>query len=336
MLAAGAFVILLLGGALWLAWTDTRPAASAAVDSTPAGPSASVSVTALEAELLTDGAGDLTRLVEIHTTIPERPNYDIKQYTVVKSDTVFVIANKFQLKPETIVWGNPVLIENPNALYVNQVLNILPIDGALRVVQPGDTVEKIAKYFHGTVDEIVTFPGNDLDPEDPALRPGENLIIPGGWRDLLTWELPVVTRDRPAVGACGGRYTGPIGTYTFIWPGSIHSVSGNEYIPKIHPGIDISAWTGMPVYASDTGVVVYAGWNDSGYGFLVIIDHGNGWQTAYAHNSQINARCGQTVYQGDVIALAGSTGRSTGAHIHFEMRSDLYGRVNPWLYLPPP
>jgi murein DD-endopeptidase MepM/ murein hydrolase activator NlpD len=113
-------------------------------------------------------------------------------------------------------------------------------------------------------------------------------------------------------------------------------VSGNEYIPKIHPGIDIAAWTGMPVYASDTGVVVYAGWNDSGYGNLVIIDHGNGWQTAYAHNSQINVRCGQTVYQGDVIALAGSTGRSTGPHIHFEMRSDLYGRVNPWLYLPPP
>jgi murein DD-endopeptidase MepM/ murein hydrolase activator NlpD len=186
------------------------------------------------------------------------------------------------------------------------------------------------------VEEIIAYPGNDLDPDDPELRPGQELIVPGGWRDLLTWELPVVTRTRPSAGGCGGSYTGPIGSYTFIWPGSIHSVSGNEYLPTIHPGIDIAAWTGMPVYASDTGVVVYSGWNDSGYGNLVIIDHGNGWQTAYAHNSQLNVRCGQTVYQGGVIALAGSTGRSTGAHIHFEMRSDLYGRVNPWLYLPPP
>ena len=101
-----------------------------------------------------------------------------------------------------------------------------------------------------------------------------------------------------------------------------------------HPGIDIAAGLGAPIYASDTGVVVFAGWSTRGYGNLVIIDHGNGWQTAYAHLSQINVACGGAIYQGQVLGAAGSTGNSTGSHLHFEMRSDVYGRVNPHLYLP--
>jgi murein DD-endopeptidase MepM/ murein hydrolase activator NlpD len=105
-------------------------------------------------------------------------------------------------------------------------------------------------------------------------------------------------------------------------------------LPVGHPGIDIAAGMGAPIYASDTGVIVFAGWSYRGYGNLVIIDHGNGWQTAYAHLSVINVACGGSIYQGQVLGLAGSTGNSTGAHLHFEMRSDTYGRVNPWLYLP--
>jgi len=80
-------------------------------------------------------------------------------------------------------------------------------------------------------------------------------------------------------------------------------------------------------------VVVYAGWNDYGYGEMVVIDHGSGWQTLYAHLSQVNVGCGEEVYQGNVIGLMGSTGRSTGPHLHFEMRSDDHGRVNPWDFL---
>jgi murein DD-endopeptidase MepM/ murein hydrolase activator NlpD len=81
------------------------------------------------------------------------------------------------------------------------------------------------------------------------------------------------------------------------------------------------------------GVIVYSGWNDWGYGNVVVIDHGYGWQTLYAHMSKINAECGMSVYQGDVIGLYGSTGNSTGPHLHFEMLHEEYGKVNPWDFL---
>ena len=132
----------------------------------------------------------------------------------------------------------------------------------------------------------------------------------------------------------GGPFSGPTGTFTFVWPANNHYLSGTDFLPVGHPGIDIAAGFGSAIYASDTGVVVFAGWSTRGYGNLVIIDHGNGWQTAYAHLSQINVACGGAIYQGQVLGAAGSTGNSTGAHLHFEMRSDVYGRVNPWLYLP--
>ena len=90
---------------------------------------------------------------------------------------------------------------------------------------------------------------------------------------------------------------------------------------------------GNPIFAADNGVIVYAGWNDYGYGEMVVIDHGYGWQSLYAHLSVINVGCGQEVFRGDTIGLMGSTGNSSGPHLHFELRSDEYGRVNPWDFL---
>jgi murein DD-endopeptidase MepM/ murein hydrolase activator NlpD len=90
---------------------------------------------------------------------------------------------------------------------------------------------------------------------------------------------------------------------------------------------------GNPIYAADTGVVVYAGWNNFGYGNVVVIDHGNGWQTLYAHMETLAVGCGSYVYAGDYIAGMGSTGNSSGPHLHFEMMHDAYGKVNPNLYL---
>ncbi len=135
-------------------------------------------------------------------------------------------------------------------------------------------------------------------------------------------------------GACEVPFTGPVGTETFMWPASNHYLSGYNFSWRYHPGIDIATQLGDPIYASDTGVVVFAGWNSQGYGNLVVLDHGNGWETLYAHLSQFNVDCGQAVYQGSVIGYAGSTGNSTGPHLHFEILNDTYGRVNPWSYLP--
>jgi len=353
-LATHGLAIGLVVAAIWLARVDFNhmPAVSLpavlALTGTPAAETTAPAATPTQPILAlptepdqTNGAADLTRLADVHTIIPSRPRYDIQQYTVQLHDTLFIIADKYNIKPDTVLWGNPALAGNPNTLSVGQVLNILPVDGALRIVQSGDTLDKIAKVFHSTVEDIVNLPGNDLDPTSQDLKNGENIIIPGGWRDVTVWQLPVVSRAGSSSvrgssgepGACKGPYSGPTGTFTFVWPANNHYLSGNDYSPTIHPGIDIAAGLGAPIYASDTGVIVFAGLSLYGYGNLIIIDHGNGWQTAYGHLSQINVSCGGAVFQGQLIGLAGSTGNSTGPHLHFEMRSDQYGRVNPWLYL---
>ncbi len=133
-----------------------------------------------------------------------------------------------------------------------------------------------------------------------------------------------------AAGSCG---SGPVGSSAFVWPAANHYLSGNEYWPG-HLGIDIADGEGGGVYAADSGVVTMAtlGWN-YGYGNVIMIDHGNGYITLYAHLSSINVALCQGVYAGQLIGLSGNTGNSFGAHLHFEVRLN-GGFVNPWYVLP--
>jgi LysM repeat protein len=344
-IAAHGLAVAMVLAAIGLARSDAARAQAVTAETTveAAAPAEVLSPAQIRLPLATapqSASGDVIRLADIHTVIPSRPRYEIVAYTIVKNDTLFGVAAKFNLKPETILWGNPWLAENPNYMPPGRELYILPIDGALRIVQQGDTLDKIAQAFHGTVEDILNYPGNELDPNDPQIKDGQFIVIPGGWRDLVAWQLPTVTRRTSGLGgstepgACAGPFSGSVGMGTFIWPANNHYLSGTDYLPNGHPGIDIAAGLGAPIYASDSGVVVFAGWSTRGYGNLIIVDHGNGWQTAYAHLSQINTGCGQSVFQGQLIGLSGSTGNSTGPHLHFEMRSDVFGRVNPWLYLP--
>lgn len=133
---------------------------------------------------------------------------------------------------------------------------------------------------------------------------------------------------------CSGEFLAPTGSGFFAWPTNNHYLSGYDYSAWWHQGLDLSTALGDPIYAADNGLVIYAGWNTWGYGNAVIIDHGNGWHTLYAHLSQVNVACGQAVEQSALVGQAGSTGHSTGPHLHFEMRFVGEGRVNPWLYLP--
>ncbi len=134
-------------------------------------------------------------------------------------------------------------------------------------------------------------------------------------------------------GACSGPVLAPVGSGIFTWPTDKRYLVGYNYNFRWHPGLDLGGLVGDPLYAADSGVVVYSGWNTYGYGNTVAIDHGNGWHTLYAHLSEIHVACGQAVEQGGVIGLAGSTGRSTGPHLHFEMRRSGVN-VSPWGYLP--
>jgi len=292
-------------------------------------------------------AGGITRLALLHTILPTRPRFEVVQYTVQEGDTIFGIAEKFNLHPETILWGNlEILGDNPHFLQPGQQLNILPVDGVYHKWSAGEGLNGVAKYYGVQPVDIINWPGNQLTAEAvgdfaaPNIEPGSMLVVPGGKREFSSWATPRITRDEPAKaknigpGYCGEVYTGLIGTGNFIFPAPNHFLSGYDYSPSTnHFGLDFDGETGDPIFASDHGVVVYAGWNDFGYGNMVVIDHGNGWQSLYAHLDSVAALCGQSVYQGTVIGPMGSTGRSSGSHLHFEMRSDQYGKVNPWDFL---
>ena len=286
----------------------------------------------------------VTRKLDLHTVIPSRPRLEVITYEVKEGDTLFQIANQYGLEPETILWGNwEMLQDSVHALQPGQELNILPVDGTYYQWTEGDTLTGVANFFQVEPQAIVDWPGNNLDPsmdyEDPDIEPGTWLVVPGGKRELVTWQAPRVTRSNPAAarvigpGYCGQVIEGAIGTSAFVWPTPGRQISGYGY-SSIHPAIDIGGGIGHGIYAADQGVVVYAGWNDYGYGNLIILDHGNGWQTLYAHLNSIGVSCGQSVFQGTQIAGMGCTGNCSGPHLHFEMMSDTYGKVNPLNFLP--
>ncbi|MEN4010702.1 MAG: M23 family metallopeptidase [Chloroflexota bacterium] len=289
-----------------------------------------------------DRVSGILRLAMLHTALPSRPRFEFIEYEIQSGDSLFSIAERFGLRPQTLMWSNPKELGDPHWIQPGQVIKIPPVDGVVYEWHEGDGLGAVARFYKVTPEDIVNWRGNELTMESVGdlvatnIEPGTMIFIPGGQGQFITWNMPRITRDNPAKartvgpGYCGTVYEGAIGTSTFVWPAATRYISGWRFQPEInHFGIDIGGSTGVAIYASDNGVIVYAGWNDFGYGNLVVIDHGNGWQTYYAHLSTIYVGCGQSVYQGDQIALMGSTGRSTGPHLHFEMRSDVYGKVDP-------
>ncbi len=292
----------------------------------------------------------IARAAQIHTNVPSRPRQEMVTYTVLDGDTVFGIAEKFGLEPQTILWGNyNVLLDDPHSLRPGQVLNILPVNGVYWEWLGGIPFGEWAEFYGVTAADIIDFPGNKIDKntvgdyQNANIKTGTWLVIPGGAREFVNWSAPLgVTRENPAsarvlgAGACDPVSGGAVGYGTYVYPTNKHFLSGFDYNEKTnHRGIDLAGSEGEGVYAADAGVVVYSGWNDYGYGNMIMIDHGNGFQSLYAHLSAIYRGCGQSVGQGEGIGAIGSTGRSSGAHLHFELMT-LTWKVNPWDYLPPP
>jgi len=295
---------------------------------------------AIPAAVSADSA--IQRRPTLHTNIPNRPSLQVKTYTIDRGDSIFELANRFNVKPETILWANyDQLNDNPDLIAVGMQLAIPPVDGVLHRWQPGDTLENFAAQDEALLDDILSFSGNQIDLVERQVSPDALIMVPGGHREFRQWLIPTIPRGQAGVsrsvygeGACEGGYDGAYGTGGFIWPAGNHSLSGNDYWSG-HLGIDIAAGEGATIYAADSGVVVFSGWSTGGYGNTVIIDHGNGYQTLYGHLSSTAARCGQSVSQGGTIGYSGSTGNSTGAHLHFEVRYQ-GGFVSPWYVLPAP
>jgi len=285
----------------------------------------------------------ITRSADFETIIPTRPRVKVITYTVQAGDTLFSISDNYGLKPETLLWGNyEVLEDNPHLLKPKQVLNILPVDGTYYQWKDGDTLGGVADFFKTDRQAILSYPGNffDLTQADPSssIKADTWIIVPGGKRAVKDWGPPAITRSNPASarfygeGACGNIYSGAVGTGTFVWPTTDHGVSGYTYDSSVHPAVDIAGAEGNAIYATDSGVIVYAGWSDYGYGYLIVIDHGTGWQSAYAHLSAVAVTCGQSVYQSGYIGALGNTGNSSGAHLHFELSINGV-KVNPLDYV---
>jgi len=292
----------------------------------------------------------IARGAQLHTNVPSRPRQEITMYTVQDGDTVFGIAEKFGLEPQTILWGNyNTLLDDPHSLKPGQELTILPVNGVYWEWLGGIPFGDWAEFYGVTAADVIDFPGNKIDPntvgdyENANIKTATWLIIPGGSREFVNWSAPLgVTRENPASarvlgqGACEPVNGGAVGYGTYVYPTNKHYLSGFDYSEKTnHRGIDLAGSEGEGVYATDAGVVVYSGWNDYGYGNMIMIDHGNGFQSLYAHLSAIYRGCGQSVGQGEGIGAVGTTGRSSGPHLHFELMTSTW-KVNPWDYLPPP
>lgn len=230
-------------------------------------------------------------------------------YTVEQGDTPGSIADRFGISLNTLLWANN--IRNPNLIKVGSELVILPVSGVQYEVRKGDTIAAIAKRFKGDADEILAF--NGLASGD-ALEVGTNLIIPDG--EIATVPSSGGINRYANLPDAGGYYIRPI--------------QGGRKSRGIHGynGVDLANSCGLPVFASAEGQVLISrssGWN-GGYGEYVAVSHSNRTQTLYAHLSQVFVVMGQRVSQGTVIGAIGSTGNSTGCHLHFEVR----GARNPF------
>jgi murein DD-endopeptidase MepM/ murein hydrolase activator NlpD len=238
---------------------------------------------------------------------------------VQDGDTLSQVAGLFNVSVNTIVWANE--LGSAKDIHPGQTLLILPISGIQHTVAKGDTVKSLASTYGGDAGEIIAY--NEL-PEDGTLTSGTVITIPGG----------AMVEDEEEASNDGSTRTAQKGTIVSSGPSVsgyfIHPLPGAVRTQGIHGynGVDYGASVGTQVRASAPGTVIVSrasGWN-GGYGQYVVIDHPNGTQTLYAHLSRNAVWQGQKVVAGQVVGDVGNTGRSTGPHLHFEVR----GAKNPF------
>jgi murein DD-endopeptidase MepM/ murein hydrolase activator NlpD len=237
----------------------------------------------------------------------EYPPVRILQHTIETGDTLFDIAERYGTNVETLVNLNG--IRNPHLIFPGDSIDVLTGIGLVHNVEDGDTVKAIAELYE--VEPEVIIAANRLAENTENLSRGERIIVPGA-------RLPqgVALHSMELTWPLQGRITSGFG-----WRGG-----------SFHYGIDIAALSGTPIYAAESGRVIYAGYRGS-YGLLIELQHNEQWSTRYAHASKLAVGQGQQVHRGDVLAYVGSTGNSTGPHLHFEIICN-GERIDPLHYLP--
>ncbi len=265
-----------------------------------------------ESSLVLGLSTDTQMSVDPLTQVSEKPRADIFEYTVENGDTLAGIAKKFGVDTDSILWLNKGV--NEKKLKPSTILKIPPVTGVIHTVKGGETIYSIATRYKVSAQAIVDFPFNEFTNDETfALAIGQQLIVPDGEMPMEVVSSPrgnlAMTPNAGAVSATGN----------WIWPaqGSI-----TQNFRAWHKGLDIANHSGGNILAADSGTIIHAGWVNSGYGNMIMINHGNGYITLYGHMlSNLRVQVGQTVKRGDVIGSMGSTGRSTGTHLHFEVRT---------------
>ena len=243
---------------------------------------------------------------------------------MVEGDTVSSIAAKFGVSIDTIVWEND--LKSVDSIKPKQILKILPEVGIRHVVKRGETVYSVAKKYQAGPQAIIDYPFNTFaDDEVFSLIAGQELFIPEGIKPkqiVVDTQRYLVVTVAPIPGVQGEG--------NFMWP-----TSGkiSQRYSWYHRAVDVASGGGPDILASQGGTVVTAGWG-GGYGNMVVIDHGNGYSTLYGHmrTGTVVVTAGQRVVQGQKLGIMGSTGRSTGPHLHFEVTSP-QGKVDPMTVL---
>jgi len=279
------------------------------------------------------------------TIIPERSRAEVIAYTIQDGDTISAIAERFGLEMDTIAWSND--SQTVFSLRPGNELDILPVNGVYHRVLVEETIQSIADKYGVDPYAIIGSEFFDLFGSTPerVLPSGTRVGGPGGTSTATDWTYnPGVERSSAASGASGadgtiafapgqpgscGAQPNPGGTGYFANPlGTYNWVRG---FSSYHTGVDLDAPVGTPVFASSAGRVIYRGWNNWGYGYMVVLAHGS-FTTIYGHLNGINVSCGQMVGAGSLIATTGNSGNSSGPHLHFELSIN-GAKVNPLDYI---
>jgi LysM repeat protein len=235
---------------------------------------------------------------------------EIIEYIISEGDTISTIADQFGISVNTVLWANDLSVFS--LIRPGDKLTILPVSGILYKVAKGDTLNKISNKYGIEVEKI-----QEINKLEDELIIGKTLIIPGGKQSSIAtttkrnnYSALSVIKDilKPSSAK-------PVSNQ-MNWPTVGHRIT--QYYSWRHKGLDIANKVGTPLYAADSGTVIRSGWNN-GYGYNVVIDHGGGKKTLYGHASKLFVKAGDKVSKGETIALMGSTGWSTGPHIHFEV-----------------
>ncbi len=250
------------------------------------------------------------------------------EYTVKNGDTAGSIANKFGVSVNTILWANN--LSAKALIQPGDKLTILPMTGVMHQVKRNENLATIANFYE--VDQSKISEVNGLSGS-AMLKVGQSLLVPGGRKVVVatikkpstkpasTKPLYINGKDPSTQIVAGGK---------MAWPTVGHTVT--QYYSWRHNGLDIANKTGTPIYAAADGIVETASWNAGGYGYQVVINHGAGKQTRYAHMSAFAVKAGDSVSKGQNIGVMGSTGQSTGPHVHFEVMIN-GKRTNPLSYV---